>query len=99
MRHALVTGGSGFIGSHLLDWCLRDGWRVTVVDNFDPFYDQAIKQANIASHRQHAGYTFVEVDTRRVANIDGCDEGRSTVRVSPVNRVSRRHCSFRPLAG
>ena len=34
MRHVVVTGGAGFIGSHLADAYLARGWRVTVVDNF-----------------------------------------------------------------
>jgi UDP-glucuronate 4-epimerase len=61
MRHALVTGGAGFIGSHLIDSLLRDGWRVTALDNFDPFYARATKEGNIARHRQHANYGLAEV--------------------------------------
>jgi len=34
IRHALVTGGSGF---HLMDRLLGEGWRITVVDDLDPF--------------------------------------------------------------
>src|SRR5688572_20957369 len=64
MKHALVTGGAGFIGSHLVDALLADGWRVTVFDNFDPFYDPAIKERNVDSHLQHASYTLVRGDLR-----------------------------------
>ena len=62
--HALVTGGAGFIGSHLVDRLLADGWRVTTLDNFDPFYDPAMKRENIAQHLQHANFRLVEMDIR-----------------------------------
>ena len=44
-----VTGGAGFIGSHLCEALLRDGRMVVTLDNYDPFYDRAIKQRNIDS--------------------------------------------------
>jgi UDP-glucuronate 4-epimerase len=70
MKHALVTGGAGFIGSHLVDSLLADGWRVTAFDNFDPFYDPAIKEANIHAHLSSPAYTLVRGDLRDAQAVD-----------------------------
>ena len=64
MPHALITGGAGFIGSHLVDSLLRDRYRVTVLDNFDPFYDRGIKLKNIANHQQFRSWKLVDGDIR-----------------------------------
>ena len=70
MAHALVTGGAGFVGSHLVDGLLKDKWRVTVVDNFDPFYDPKIKRENVRRHMDYAGYRLVECDIRDATGME-----------------------------
>ena len=61
---AVITGGAGFIGSTLTDRLLAEGWDVTVIDGFDPFYPRAIKEDNISRARANPAFTLAEVDTR-----------------------------------
>lgn len=60
MKHILITGGAGFIGSTLADRALSDGYKVTAIDNFDPFYDKSIKQKNIVQALGNPNYSFIE---------------------------------------
>lgn len=65
MKNILITGGAGFIGSHLVDRLLDEGgWRVTVVDDFNDFYDPAIKRENVKRVAANPSYRMVEADIR-----------------------------------
>lgn len=76
---ALVTGGAGFIGSHLAESLLADGHSVRLVDCVTGYYDPKIKAANIDKIRGHAGaeaLEVMEVDLREAdlgALLDGVD--------------------------
>lgn len=59
-----VTGGAGFIGSHLIDVLLDMRCRIICIDNFDSFYSRAIKESNISHNRTSDRFTFIEGDIR-----------------------------------
>src|SRR5262245_23128653 len=60
----LITGGAGFIGSHLADRRLARGDRVVVLDDFNDFYDPSLKRRNTAPHAGNPDYRLVEGDIR-----------------------------------
>ncbi len=60
----LITGGAGFIGSHLTERLLQDRRRVVVVDNLNDFYDPRIKKLNIAELERFKRLEFVKGDIR-----------------------------------
>ena len=65
MKNILITGGAGFIGSHLVDHLLAEGgWRITVVDDFNDFYDPAIKRENLSARLANTNFKVVEGDIR-----------------------------------
>ena len=64
MTTCLVTGAAGFIGSHLVESLLESGIRVIGLDNFDPYYDRALKTTNLASAIASSSFVFREGDIR-----------------------------------
>jgi UDP-glucuronate 4-epimerase len=60
----LVTGAAGFIGSHVTESLLADGWEVVGIDNFDAFYDPALKRENIRGLKKNKNFRLVEADIR-----------------------------------
>jgi UDP-glucose 4-epimerase len=63
--HALITGGAGFIGSHLAEALIAQGMRVTVIDNLSTGRLQ-----NIAALQQHPNFRFAIEDIRNVGVMD-----------------------------
>ncbi|MDI6903806.1 MAG: GDP-mannose 4,6-dehydratase, partial [Methanocellales archaeon] len=56
----LVTGGAGFIGSHIVDKLIGLGHFVICLDNFDPYYDVNLKRRNIEHHLMDDKFKLVE---------------------------------------
>jgi UDP-glucuronate 4-epimerase len=72
----LVTGGAGFIGSHLVERLVRDRRRVVVFDSFDDFYPEAIKRRNLAPALESGAVEIVTGDVRDRGALDRALAGR-----------------------
>jgi UDP-glucuronate 4-epimerase len=63
MKTILVTGGAGFIGSHVIDNLLASGHSVINIDNFNNFYGKSIKETNILGHLKYTDkYRLIRED-------------------------------------
>ena len=62
MANVLITGVAGFIGSSLADRLLARGDTVVGLDNFNAYYDPAIKRANVAGALEHPRFALHEID-------------------------------------
>ncbi len=68
-KHVLITGGAGFIGSHLSEALLKANHKISIIDNFDDFYDPAIKQKNIQEIIKNPNVQFFHEDLRHINSI------------------------------
>ena len=98
-RSVLLTGGAGFIGSHLTERLLAEGrFRVTVVDDFNDFYAPAIKRANVAPFLARRDFQLVEADIRdRAALKRAFAEARPDIVVHLAARAGVRPSLAEPL--
>jgi len=62
LKNMLVTGGAGFIGSHLCEKLLENNYNVICLDNFNDYYDPKIKEDNIAESLKNKNFTLVKGD-------------------------------------
>lgn len=78
----LVTGGAGFIGGHVAEALLKRGDRVVIIDNFNDFYDPAIKRRNAARLSDYDNCVIIEGDIRDAALVDRVFAERSISHVA-----------------
>lgn len=70
MTTYLVTGGAGFIGSHVAEKLLARGDRVVNIDNFNDYYSPDRKRRNITVALDHPNYTLIDGDFRDLATLE-----------------------------
>lgn len=68
-KRVLVTGGAGFIGSHVCEKLIQRGDKVACIDSFDPYYDRWIKERNIAQLAHNPNFELFEVDIRNAGGV------------------------------
>lgn len=83
MEKIFVTGGAGFIGSHLCESLIQNGFFAICFDNFDSFYDPDIKIKNVERIKKHFPDRFELI----IGDIRNIDHLREAFKKSPVDKV------------
>ncbi len=86
-NHVLLTGGAGFIGSHVSEALLRRGLQLSVVDNLDGFYSPAAKRANLEEVRKVGNFCFCELD---LCDFDALRQAISKLRPDTIIHLAAR---------
>jgi len=81
----LVTGGAGFIGSHLIEHLVQEKRDVVCLDNFSPYYDPRIKRANLARLLRIREFPVYEADVR---DRDACEPAFRDQRIEAVAHLA-----------
>jgi UDP-glucuronate 4-epimerase len=97
-QHILLTGGAGFIGSHVARRLLERGDRLTVLDDFNDFYDPALKRGNAGAFAGRDGWRLVEGDIRDAALVERLfAEGRFDAVIHLAARAGVRPSLAEPI--
>lgn len=72
----LVTGAAGFIGMHVTNALLARGEAVIGIDDLNPYYDPALKEARLARLMEHPRFTFIRGDIADQAVLEGWAAGQ-----------------------
>jgi UDP-glucuronate 4-epimerase len=88
MNTILVTGGAGFIGSHMIDHLLARGQSVINIDNFNDFYDKSIKESNINGHLRYKNlYHLLRID---ISNKESLIEALKEFKINSIIHLAAR---------
>jgi UDP-glucuronate 4-epimerase len=98
MARILLTGGAGFIGSHLTERLIREGHHLVVVDDLNDFYSPQVKRHNLQEMRRAGSFKFVETDICDQTRLEGIfGEDRPDILVHLAARAGVRPSLEQPL--
>jgi UDP-glucuronate 4-epimerase len=86
-HRVLLTGGAGFIGSHLSEALLRRGLQLSVIDSLDDFYSPAAKRGNLEEVRKVGNFEFCELD---LCDFDAIRQAISKLRPDTIIHLAAR---------